>query len=417
MKTEQHATSHAQKAVHGGGHKSAGPSKSAQGLDAPQGGGFSSVLSSLEPDQGSNALPDALAGASLPAVVSFPGDATAAAADGDAGVNTGVGAGSASDASLMLLQLGQTMPQERLDPQALAARAGVAGAGKAGGRTSADLKTGGSTDTTDAADSALALLADSTTGKKPGKLLPNGQNFNAMMEQARAKADEIRVAATQVLADVRDAKVLDRVETLASASAMADKLVSSGLADGLGDDLNPGSTRLTERSQSRSASAVNGLSTEGAWGHPGVFSGGRVEVPATSSTVPTEVVVAEQVNYWISRDVQNAELKLDGFDGLPVEVTISMQGNEAQVDFRTDQPEVREILHNAQLHLKDSLAREGLILSGVSIGASMQEDRGAQPRQHRPAPRQADVVTSAIVQGGAARGMGFVAGKSIDVFV
>jgi len=136
--------------------------------------------------------------------------------------------------------------------------------------------------------------------------------------------------------------------------------------------------------------------------------------------LPSEVLVAEQVNYWISRDVQNAELKLNGFDGLPVEVSISIHGNEAQVDFRTDQAEIREILQEAEPHLKHMLAKEGLVLSGVSVGTSAQNPHDAPDQQTRkslrPERSDTDAVQAALPTATAPRASD-ASGRALDIFV
>lgn len=47
-----------------------------------------------------------------------------------------------------------------------------------------------------------------------------------------------------------------------------------------------------------------------------------------------------------------------------------MHGNEAHVAFRTDEMQARAALESASSELKDMLQREGLTLSGFSIGGS-----------------------------------------------
>jgi flagellar hook-length control protein FliK len=92
------------------------------------------------------------------------------------------------------------------------------------------------------------------------------------------------------------------------------------------------------------------------------------------------------VNYWVSRHVQNAEMTLSGFDGPPVDVSISMNGNQAQVEFRTDQIDIRAVLQASEAQLKDSLAQEGLVLAGLSVGVSSSgSQQTAQDRGERSA--------------------------------
>lgn len=138
---------------------------------------------------------------------------------------------------------------------------------------------------------------------------------------------------------------------------------------------------------------------------------------ASTVALAPEVYVAEQVKYWISNDVQNAEMKLDGFGDSPVEVSISMQGNEAQVAFRTDEARAREALENAGTHLKEMLQSEGLVLSGVSVGTADTGGAGAQERRGHGAVRQIAALTTPLkgesLQPLAAR----ASGRTLDLFV
>ena len=89
-----------------------------------------------------------------------------------------------------------------------------------------------------------------------------------------------------------------------------------------------------------------------------------------------ETAVATQVAVWVSQHVQSAELKLDAQGGDPVEVSISLAGNQATVEFRCDTPETREVLNRAADQLHAMLLSEGLVLSGVSVTASNQQRFG-----------------------------------------
>ena len=141
-----------------------------------------------------------------------------------------------------------------------------------------------------------------------------------------------------------------------------------------------------------------------------------------SATAPMpEMQVAEQVTYWVSQNVQNAELTLDGLGQVPVEVSISVQGKEAQITFRTDEAATRSVLEGASAHLKDMLQREGMVLTGVSVGTSGSGgDANAGERRSRQSARQGWVasqpVTAAPIQE-AGRRVGTVAGRSVDLFV
>lgn len=140
-------------------------------------------------------------------------------------------------------------------------------------------------------------------------------------------------------------------------------------------------------------------------------------ISAPDPVASMDSYVAEKVAYWISNDVQNAEMKLEGIGEMPVEVSIRMQGNEAHIAFRSDELQAREALENASLHLKELLQREGLVLSGVSVGTAGAGDAGGQERKSRQGSRQSGVVT---VQAAQADGAAFArrsTGGALDLFV
>jgi flagellar hook-length control protein FliK len=138
---------------------------------------------------------------------------------------------------------------------------------------------------------------------------------------------------------------------------------------------------------------------------------------STEGTTNATMGVAEQVTYWISQDVQKAEMMLDGVGETPVEVSIRMSGNEAHVAFRTDESTTRDVLQNASAELKDMLSREGLMLAGVSVGASGTGDSGGQDRKSREGAKQALVEvaqTPSVTSRGAGVGS---SGRAVDLFV
>lgn len=137
-----------------------------------------------------------------------------------------------------------------------------------------------------------------------------------------------------------------------------------------------------------------------------------------ATAVPPEMQVAEQVTYWVSQNVQNAEMKLDGLGQNPVEVSISVQGNEAQITFRSDEAQTRGVLESAGAHLKDMLQREGMVLTGVSVGTSGGDASGAGGERRGRAPvRQVLIAPLDAAAAPAARRAGLAAGRSVDLFV
>lgn len=156
----------------------------------------------------------------------------------------------------------------------------------------------------------------------------------------------------------------------------------------------------------------------------GLLGGGAVPsaMPSSDAAVATtQSYIAEQVSYWISNDVQKAEMKLDGLGDKPVEVSISMNGNQAHVAFRSDEVQARDALENASLQLKEMLQRDGVVLSGMSVGTSAGSDAGTGGRQDRSA-RQGTKNMVAMVDHPPTRLDGGMMGKNavgraLDLFV
>lgn len=403
MKTEQSAASHAQKIARGG--NAAKPTSTVNGTvgaDASGASGFLSLLTLFDSEL--NATDKSIAtllASDLPLPVADE-KPTPLLLDDQSLV-----AGQASnldqaDSAMLLSQLGQ----RAVDPvgtQSGGARSAKVAVGAA--------KSNASGETTAPNDSgADDLSAGFVTSDKGLHEIDSGKKNALIVDMARAKSEHAHNQANAAL-DIR----ADRLLHLTQVNESATFFPLANLA-GNSDAAN----RQSERERAKPISSRTGLNPEGAWGPQSLYGGGPLDVLPTSAAdalVAPELMVAEQVNYWISQDVQNAEMKLDGFDGLPVEVSIKLEGNEARVDFRTDQEGIREVLQNTESHLKDMLAKEGLVLSGVSVGASNQEGRGASERKEPENKRRAEIPVAAPVSAASVRMSTGTSGKSIDVFV
>lgn len=143
-----------------------------------------------------------------------------------------------------------------------------------------------------------------------------------------------------------------------------------------------------------------------------------VGVSAADATVPVDVAVAEKVAFWLTNDVQNAELKLDGLGEQPVEVSIRLQGNEAHVAFRTDEAQARNALEQAGTALRDLLHREGLMLAGVSVGTTGTGDgQRESSRDGRSTGRKSSAEVVVGIDTNQIRPRGLPVGRSVDLFV
>lgn len=120
---------------------------------------------------------------------------------------------------------------------------------------------------------------------------------------------------------------------------------------------------------------------------------------AEPSQTAAEDALAEQVAFWVSENLQNAELTVT-HDGKPVEVSVSMSGKEAHIVFGSDQSETRELLDASVAQLRDLLHSEGLTLSGMTVGESGARNPNSNPNANggsdtprgRQGGRQAQVM-------------------------
>jgi len=138
---------------------------------------------------------------------------------------------------------------------------------------------------------------------------------------------------------------------------------------------------------------------------------------AAASAVVADTQVAETVSYWATQGVQSAELTLDGLGDEPVEVRISVEGDQAQIDFRSNQPEVRQVLESASAQLKAMLSGEGLQLTGMSVGTSGRGGAQDNGRQPKPGARQTTLVSLEPARSSSTRVSNATVGQALDLYV
>ena len=110
-------------------------------------------------------------------------------------------------------------------------------------------------------------------------------------------------------------------------------------------------------------------------------------------------------------------VSLSAFGGGQVDVHVSVVGNEAQVEFRTDQPEARRLLQDAMPQLRQMLEQEGMLLSGGFVGTSTRHDQGPNARQPARTPEGAKVPASVALSAAGQTPGGRASGRTLDVFV
>ena len=253
----------------------------------------------------------------------------------------------------------------------------------------------------------VAATAGDTTVELAGKVVRAQKDVFERLTSAQAAIS----ASTEVSSPAADAR---QTQLLQKAAETPMSPISTALAAANMVDPARREDAAKERSVFRS-NVSEGTSSVGQSYVPSPSGGSSIA--ASAPATPTDTYVAEKVAYWISNDVQKAEMKLDGIGDKPVEVSIRMQGNEAHIAFRSDELQARAALENASVHLKDMLQREGLVLSGVSVGTSGAGDSGDQERQSRQGARRSSVASVQPVRADRASGTGRVSGGALDLFV
>lgn len=235
----------------------------------------------------------------------------------------------------------------------------------------------------------------------------------ASTRSAEVPASEARIAADEARADWRS--------NLAAQGGAA-SVASAALGEIDAWTKGSGSvTRSGERSAPRPSFVPAGAALAGSWTQQQAITDATAVNPTSyapelSSSSP-DTAVAEKLNYWISRGVQNAELKLDAFGGGSVQVNIAMSGLDAQVEFRSDQPEARRLLSDAMPQLRDMLKGEGLSLSGGFVGTSAQSDPGTPERRGQTQSARIFRAGAEPASMGRTSTVNLTPGRTVDLFV
>lgn len=248
---------------------------------------------------------------------------------------------------------------------------------------------------------------------------PSGQVFATGTDAAPGRAGDGQHVAQEAASTVR-------ADWRAAAVASADRLAFSaaGWSDSTGSGFRP---FPTSRSSDRASGRAMFMPLDAA--APGSVASSSYPTLLTSGALPTAMVdapmapgassdVAHKVHYWVTRGVQTAELQLDALGGTAVDVSITLQGKEALVEFRSDQPDARRVLQEAMPQLREMLRAEGLQLAGGFVGSSAQQKQGDDrpDGQHRAAESGGTVRIAASDTVRAGR-PGAASAHALDVFV
>ncbi|AFL72432.1 flagellar hook-length control protein FliK [Thiocystis violascens] len=123
------------------------------------------------------------------------------------------------------------------------------------------------------------------------------------------------------------------------------------------------------------ATSVTSVGTQSGSGPARIFDLSNVLRPGG------ETGLAEQVKWVMRSGLGTAELTLHPRSLGAMEVRVTMEADQAHVQFLSPHPIVREVLEAALPRLRDALAQDGLSLGNVSISEQAPERRGEQDRE------------------------------------
>lgn len=93
---------------------------------------------------------------------------------------------------------------------------------------------------------------------------------------------------------------------------------------------------------------------------------------ASDAAAETEAE-GNQISHWGTQNLRHASLRVGQAGEDAIDIQLSVKGQEAQIDFRTDNAEARASLENsADESLSELLQRSGIQLAGVSVGSQGQ---------------------------------------------
>jgi flagellar hook-length control protein FliK len=205
---------------------------------------------------------------------------------------------------------------------------------------------------------------------------PQGALAASAKKQALADANGLQNTFAQALeqrrSDGAETLHLGREQALRGAQAAPELAALQG-AESAGNKREVAYAEHSVFAPAPQLQAIAAQEPHGVQGHAGSDPAG-----SASAAAPTpEPGNPDAVKYWISPDVKNAQLQVGGLGEQPLDVRISMRGNEAQVAFLTDEAQTRDALQDASAQLQDMFQREGVLLGGVSVGGAPSQGFGA----------------------------------------
>jgi hypothetical protein len=118
---------------------------------------------------------------------------------------------------------------------------------------------------------------------------------------------------------------------------------------------------------------------------------GDLDAPEEAFSLDAALAAEEELEgteFMNPQQLRNASVRIGEGTDEALDIRLSLEGDAVNVDFRTDNAEVRAGLqHNAGTSLNDLMQRGGVQLGGVSIGGQSQQPGGQSGNPESDTPR------------------------------
>jgi flagellar hook-length control protein FliK len=213
--------------------------------------------------------------------------------------------------------------------------------------------------------------APSDAAKQPAPVPDDAQPASIL---ARAQGESLSVGVTAIA---------DQPATIAAASHDADATarplaqpVESALEAVRFAEQTLGGAESAPRAVQSAAMAV--VETRPQVSQPSAL----LEVAAPVSEPGFADALSRQVVWMVDKDAQIAELRINPPELGPVEVRLTLNGDEALAHFASPHAEVREAIESAVARLREAMAQAGIQLGEASISSESFADQAAHADRH-----------------------------------
>lgn len=230
---------------------------------------------------------------------------------------------------------------------------------------------------------AETLASDPATPRPtPGRAEVQGAHWSRALDAA----PELSPPSTQMLADAV-AKAWHMSQPGQPGSAVPDTLTAaptwgaavSGLASGTGDTAAHADADTSSEPGGAGGAALLGSESADRLGAQPSAEADSFAMSLGEAMGDAYESLGAQVSLWAAANTKRASVRLDVGAAEALEVDVALDAGKAQLNFRTDDPQVREAIKaQAPAVLSELLARAGIALDSLSVGSQASGQSGGQ---------------------------------------